>query len=52
MTSKINMSYSGAGVPLIDGKLAWEVGNETGPVTFADGKTVNFAAFRRTSIRI
>jgi hypothetical protein len=29
----------------IDGStvLAWEVGNERGPVTFGDGKTVDFA---------
>ena len=45
VTSKIDMSYNRAGVPQIDGKLAWEVGTETGPVTFADGKAVNFAVF-------
>ena len=45
MTSQINISFSETGVPLIDGKLAWEVGTETGPLTFADGKAVNFAAF-------
>jgi ketosteroid isomerase-like protein len=45
MTSKIDVSFSVAGEPQIDGKLAWEVGKETGPLTFADGKTVQFAAF-------
>ena len=45
MTSQINVSFSETGVPQIDGKLAWEVGTETGPLTFADGKAVNFAAF-------
>jgi len=45
MTSQINISFSETGVPQIDGKLAWEVGTETGPVTFADGKAVNLAAF-------
>ena len=42
MTSKIDMSYNRAGGPQIDGNLAWEVGTERGPVTFADGKTVDF----------
>ena len=32
-------------MPQIVGNLAWEVGTETGPVTFADGKSVNFTAF-------
>ena len=41
MTSQIDISFSETGVPQIDGKLAWEVGT-TGPVTFADGKTVDF----------
>jgi ketosteroid isomerase-like protein len=45
MTSQIDISFSETGVPQIDGKLAWEVGTETGPVTFADGKAVNLAAF-------
>ena len=45
VTSKIDNSLKRAGVPQIDGKLAWEVGTETGPVTFADGKSVNFTAF-------
>jgi hypothetical protein len=35
------MSYNRAGAPHIDGNIAWEVGTETGPVTFADGKVVN-----------
>jgi ketosteroid isomerase-like protein len=42
VTSKIDMSYNRAGGPQIDGNLAWEVGTERGPVTFADGKTVDF----------
>jgi ketosteroid isomerase-like protein len=42
VTSKIDMSYNRAGAH-IDGNLAWEVGTERGPVTFADGKTVDFA---------
>jgi two-component system, NtrC family, sensor kinase len=33
------------GAPQIDGKLAWEVGTESGSVTFTDGKAVNLAAF-------
>ena len=45
MTSQINVSFSETGAPQIDGKLAWEVGTETGPVTFTDGKAVNIAAF-------
>ena len=45
MTSKIDVSFSVTGEPQIDGKLAWEVGTERGPLTFADGKTVQFAAF-------
>ena len=45
MTSQINVSFSAAGAPQIDGKLAWEVGTETGPVTFKDGTAVNIAAF-------
>jgi ketosteroid isomerase-like protein len=45
MTSQINVSFSEAGAPQIDGKLAWEVGTESGSVTFADGKAVNLAAF-------
>jgi hypothetical protein len=32
-------------VPQIVGNLAWEVGTESGPVTFADGKSVYFKAF-------
>jgi ketosteroid isomerase-like protein len=43
VTSKIDMSYKRAGEPQIDGNLAWEVGNERGPVTFGDGKAVDFA---------
>ena len=43
VTSKIDMSYKRAGGPQIDGNLAWEVGTERGPVTFGDGKTVDFA---------
>ena len=42
VTSKIDMSYKRAGGPQIEGNLAWEVGTERGPVTFADGKTVDF----------
>ena len=42
VTSKIDMSYNRAGMPQIDGNIAWEVGTERGPVTFADGKTVDF----------
>jgi ketosteroid isomerase-like protein len=42
VTSRIDMSYNRAGGPQIDGNLAWEVGTERGPVTFADGKTVDF----------
>jgi ketosteroid isomerase-like protein len=51
VTSKIDMSYKRAGGPQIDGNLAWEVGTERGPVTFADGKTVDFGVLRPTSIR-
>ena len=42
MTSQIDISFRETGMPQIDGKLAWEVGTERGPVTFADGKTVDF----------
>ena len=42
VTSKIDISYNRVSVPQIDGNLAWEVGTERGPVTFADGKTVDF----------
>ena len=45
VTSKIDNSLKRAGVPQIDGNIAWEIGTETGPVTFADGKSINFAAF-------
>ena len=42
VTLKIDMSYNRAGDPRIDGNVAWEVGTERGPVTFADGKAVDF----------
>jgi hypothetical protein len=42
VTKQINMSYNREGGPQIDGNTAWEVGIEKGPVTFADGKTVDF----------
>jgi len=42
VTKQINMSYTREGGPQIDGDTAWEVGIEKGPVTFADGKTVDF----------
>jgi ketosteroid isomerase-like protein len=45
VTSKIDNYLRRAGVPQIVGDVAWEVGTETGPVTFADGKFVNFTAF-------
>jgi ketosteroid isomerase-like protein len=45
VTSKIDNHLSRAGVPQIVGNLAWEVGTESGPVTFADGKSVYFKAF-------
>jgi ketosteroid isomerase-like protein/uncharacterized protein (DUF1330 family) len=45
MTSKIDVSFNAAGAPQIDGDMAWEVGTEKGSLTFADGKTVPFAAF-------
>ena len=50
VTSKIDMSYNRAGAPHIDGNLAWEVGTETGPVTFADGKAVDNFAILSTNI--
>jgi hypothetical protein len=45
VTSKIDNYLIRAGVPQIIGNLAWEIGTETGPVTFADGKSINFTAF-------
>ena len=48
VTSKIDNHLSRAGVPQIVGNLAWEVGTESGPVTFADGKS---APLRPTFIR-
>jgi hypothetical protein len=32
MTSKIDVSFAENGQPQIDGKLAWEVGTERGPL--------------------
>ena len=45
VTSKIDNYLRRAGLPQIVGNLAWEVGTEAGPVTFADGRSVNFKAF-------
>src|SRR6516165_5428508 len=45
VTAKIDNYLTRSGVPQIVGNLAWEVGTETGPVTFADGKSINFRAF-------
>ena len=50
VTSKIDNYLRRAGVPQIVGNLAWEVGTETGPVTFADGKVVNNFAILSTNI--
>ena len=44
-TSKINITFSAAGPPQIEGKLAWEVGIEKGPVTLKNGNVINFEAF-------
>jgi hypothetical protein len=45
VTSKIDNYLIRAGVPQIIGNLAWEIDTEAGPVTFADGKSINFTAF-------
>lgn len=44
VTSKIDNSLTRIGMPQIHGGLAWEVGIETGPVTFPDGKSINLVA--------